>query len=73
MKENIKKHEYLKEENYYESRSIGTKAKSSKTCEYCGKSIPKGTPHDQHHFYPEFNAYPTHKKCSEDFKKSLIQ
>ena len=67
----MKKHEYLKQEDYYETRSIGTKARSSKTCEYCGKNIPKGNPHDMHHFYPEFDAYPTHKTCSKSFIESL--
>lgn len=65
------KHEYLKSENYYESRSVGTKAHSSKTCEYCGKNIPKGEPHEVHHFYPEFATYPTHTKCVKNFMKSL--
>lgn len=65
------KHEYLKRKDYYESRSIGTKARSSKTCEYCGKTISKGTPHEMHHFYPEFYAYATHKNCSKPFIESL--
>ena len=65
------KHEYLESENYYESRSVGTRAKSDKTCEHCGETIPKGEPHEMHHFYPEFDAYPTHKKCAKDFYKSL--
>lgn len=67
----MKKHEYLSKENYYESREVGTRAKSDKWCEHCGKKIPQGTPHEMHHFYPEFNAYATHKKCSEKFKESL--
>ena len=65
------KHEYLKEEDYYESRSVGTKARSDKTCEHCGKTIKQGTPHEMHHFYPEFASYATHKECVEAFKKSL--
>lgn len=68
----IKKHEHLEAEEYYEARSVGTGARSSKTCEHCGKNIPKGTPHEMHHFYPEFYAYATHKKCSEPFVKSLL-
>lgn len=68
--ENVK-HEFLLEEDYYESKSVGTKARSDKWCNHCGKQIPKGIPHDIHHFYPEFNAYPTHKECSEDFIESL--
>jgi len=66
-----KKHEYLTKEDYYESRDVGTRARSDKWCEHCGKIIPQGTPHEMHHFYPEFDAYPTHKKCSEPFKESL--
>jgi len=65
------KHEYLERENYYEDRSVGTGAKSAKTCEHCGKNIPKGEPHSVHHFYPEFASYPTHKKCNNAFMKSL--
>lgn len=68
----IKKHEYLTDEDYYESRSVGTKARSDKQCTHCGKIIPKGEPHEMHHFYPEFTAYPTHKDCINDFMKSLI-
>ena len=80
----MKKHEYLKEEDYYESRSVG-KGRTDKTCEHCGKTIPKGSPHEVHHFYPEFESYPTHtmdpitgdslkpgeKSCSELFEESL--
>lgn len=65
------KHEYLKRDEYYEARQVGTRAKSDKTCEHCGKKIKMGTPHEMHHFYPEFNAYPTHKECSEAFIESL--
>lgn len=67
-----KVHEYLEEKDYYESRSVGTKARSSKTCVHCNKTIPKGTPHIMHHFYPEFEAYPTHKGCETEFMKSLL-
>ncbi len=66
----MEKHEYLKKEDYYENRSI-QKGKSDKWCHQCNETIKKGTPHDVHHFYPEFQAYPTHKKCTEDFIKSL--
>jgi hypothetical protein len=30
-------------------------------------------PHDMHHFYPEFDAYPTHLDCSDAFVKSLLK
>ena len=33
----IKKHEYLERSKYYESGSVGTRARSDKTCEYCGE------------------------------------
>jgi hypothetical protein len=65
------KHEYLKRSDYYENRSVGKGAKSDKYCDHCGKIIKKGIPHDVHHFYPEFDSYPTHKKCTESFIKSL--
>ena len=65
------KHEYLEREYYYESRSVGTRAKSDKICEHCGQIIPKGEPHKMHYFYPEFNAYPTHDRCCESFMESL--
>ena len=67
----MKQHEYLQAENYYESKSVGTGARSSKTCEHCGKTINKGTPHEMHHFYPEFQSYATHKECSTPFIESL--
>ena len=70
-KTKIEKHEHLLEEDYYESRSVGTKARSDKNCEFCGEKILKGVPHEMHHFYPEFYAYPTHKECSEAFMLTL--
>ena len=66
------KHEYLKQEDYYETRGVGTKARKDKTCVHCGQNIPKGEPHDMHHFYPEFYAEATHKHCSGNFLKSLL-
>ena len=65
------KHEYLEAENYYENRPVKS-GRSTKTCEHCGKSISMGTPHDVHHFYPEFYSYPTHKSCSSAFINSLL-
>ena len=64
-------HEHLLEEDYYENNPVGNRARSSYSCEHCGKTIPKGEPHDNHKFYPEFNGYRTHKKCSKAFKTSL--
>ena len=66
------RHEYLKSENYYESKHVGTRAKGDKTCECCFEVIKKGTPHLMHHFYPEFQAYATHIECENAFKESLI-
>lgn len=67
----VVKHEYLLREEYYESKSVN-KGRTDKTCEYCGKTIPQGTPHDMHHFYPEFTAYAVHKKCHDNFLESLL-
>lgn len=81
----MNKHEYLERENFYETRSVGKKGRITKMCAHCGKDIPKGQPHDVHHFYPEFEAYPTHimnsdhgdnlkpgeKSCSQLFLESL--
>ena len=64
------KHEYLEADDYYECHSVGTRA-GAWTCEHCGKTIPAGTAHDSHKFYPEFSTYRTHKKCSEPFIQSL--
>jgi len=71
MENKIEKHEYLREEDYYESRSI-QKGRTDKYCEGCHKTIPKGMPHLMHHFYPEFDAYATHVECEQIFKDSLI-
>lgn len=65
------KHEYLESENFYEWRSVGTRAKSDKTCEHCGQAIYKDTPHKMAHFYPEFYSYPVHEECTDNFLKSL--
>ncbi len=81
----IEKHEYLKEEMYYSSGSVGTRGQRDKTCEYCGDTIPKGEPHDTHKFYGENGDWPTYAThnynaenpqrvgmtCSEKFRKSL--
>jgi hypothetical protein len=66
----IEKHEYLKEEDYYETRSVNS-GRTDKRCEYCGNIISKGVPHKMHHFYPEFESYPTHTYCMDNFIKSL--
>lgn len=65
------KHEYLKANEFYETRSVGTRAHSDKGCEHCGGIIKKGTPHDMNYFYPEFSAYATHKECTQLFIDSL--
>jgi hypothetical protein len=68
---NLQKHEYLQREEFYEFRNIGTKARSSKTCDHCGKTIPQGEPHLVATFDPEFNGYPIHKECEAGFMNSL--
>ena len=70
MSDEITYHDYLTKENYYEGRSI-SKGRKAKTCEHCGGSIPIGQAHTMHHFYPEFDAYPTHDRCNEAFIASL--
>jgi hypothetical protein len=67
----MSKHEYLKKEDYYENKSVGTGGKKDKICNHCYEKILKGTPHDVHHFYPEFQSYPTHKECTKAFMESL--
>ena len=63
-------HEYLREEDYYETKSVG-RGRSDYWCEHCGEIIPEGESHDTHKFYPEFSTYRTHKKCSDKFIESL--
>lgn len=64
------KHEHLKQEDFYETRTVSA-GRKEKTCEVCGKTIKIGQPADMHHFYPEFNSYATHPACSDKFMKSL--
>jgi len=53
-------------EDFYETNSV-SKGRDSYSCEYCGGNIKKGTPSDVHKFYPEFQGYRTHPKCSDKF------
>lgn len=62
---------YEDKDNYYESRSVGTRAKSDKSCIVCGKTIKMGTPHKTHHFYPEFSSVTTHEGCVKKFMENL--
>lgn len=71
MSEEVTYHDYLKKEDYYESRNIG-KGRRAKTCEHCGGNIPVGEAHTMHHFYPEFEAVPTHNRCNDAFLASLL-
>jgi len=83
----MKKHEYLTNEDHYES-SFVSKGRKDKICEHCKKLIPKGTKHEVHKFYDDDGGYPnyaTHlmdpdtgdnvpkgkKTCSELFIESL--
>jgi hypothetical protein len=63
-------HEYLNEEDYYETNSVGA-GRSDKWCAHCGGTIKKGTSHRVAKFYPEFASYPLHIKCEADFMESL--
>lgn len=63
-------HEYLKSEDYYETKSISA-GRSNYYCDFCGKLIRKGTPSEVHTFYPEFQGERTHPKCSKEFLESL--
>lgn len=67
-----KKHEFLKIDDFYETRSVGTRARSDKHCSHCGKTIVKGTPHEMAHFYPEFESEALHKECVDPFMESLL-
>jgi hypothetical protein len=68
---NIKKHEYLLEEEFYEFVRVGTRARSDKRCGHCGKVIPKGEPHLISKFYPEFEGPAIHIDCQKEFLESL--
>ena len=71
MSESIRvPHEYLCEEDFYEDRRVGSGRKSY-DCDHCGKNIRKGSSSIVHTFYPEFNGYRTHVKCSQPFIDSL--
>ena len=37
----MKKHEYYQAKDFYEFRSVGTRAQSDKWCGHCGKTITK--------------------------------
>lgn len=67
----IEKHEYYKEEDFYEFVRVGTRARSDKWCGHCGEKIPKGEPHLMAKFYPEFEGPAIHEKCEQNFLKSL--
>ena len=48
---------------FYNEKHVGTKAKSSKTCSWCGKNIPKGTPHYVLINMENYGQYPIHEDC----------
>ena len=54
--------------DHYETNSVA-KGKASYSCDCCGKSIKKGGTSDVHKFYPYFDDYRTHTKCSNKFLK----
>lgn len=57
-------------EDYYETNSVGA-GRTSYTCEFCNKNIPKGSPSDVHKFYPEYIGVRTHQTCSKKFLSKL--
>jgi hypothetical protein len=63
-------HEYLESADFYETISIGG-GRSDYDCEECWRTIRKGKGHDHHKFYPDFEGYRTHEKCSDKFLESL--
>jgi hypothetical protein len=65
------KHEYLKEDDFYEMNHVGSRARSSYFCEHCRNTIPQGEPHLIAKFYPEFQGYRLHEKCEQAFMDSL--
>jgi hypothetical protein len=68
----MKKHAFLREDEFYETRHIGTRAKNDKICEHCGKIIKKGTPHEMAYFVQsEYQSYPLHTECVNSFRESL--
>ena len=67
----MKKHEYYQAKDFYEFRSVGTRAQSDKWCGHCGKTITKWTPHLMAKFYPEFEGPAIHKECEDGFMESL--
>jgi len=68
-------HEYLDDEDSYESSSVGTRAHGDKTCDHCGKVIPKGMPHTMMKFYGDgdYPTYPVHNECEQLFEDSLLK
>lgn len=51
---------------FYNEKHIGTKARSSKTCDWCGKLIPKETPHYVLVDMESYCQYPIHEKCYKE-------
>lgn len=48
---------------FYNEKHIGTRAKSSKTCSWCGGNIPKGEPHYVLTCMESYCSYPIHEHC----------
>lgn len=71
-KELDSKHEYLREEDHYESKDV-ISSKTYKKCEHCDKEIRIGGPSVTHTFHNggEFVSYHTHVKCEDEFMESL--
>lgn len=51
---------------FYNEKRVGTKARSDKTCRWCGKEIPKGEPHYELVDMESYCTFPIHDNCHED-------
>lgn len=51
---------------FYNEKYVGTKARSNKTCDWCGKSIPKGEPHYVLINMESYGQYPIHCECHKE-------
>lgn len=56
-------------EDFYETQRVSA-GRNTYTCAYCNSIIKIGEPSEVHKYYPEFQGYRTHPKCSDDFLNS---
>lgn len=61
-----------RKEDYYETKGVGTGARSVKMCGRCGGTILMGIPHDVHTFHNgDYFTVATHKQCTKAFMNNL--